>query len=147
MSKYESNNCPCGRVGKKPLIRLNSPGFELLMRQILIYFDSRFTCIRTSKVFHFYFIFLDGNYRVLLTRAKSQKNPYNLNPVNSLSNAPISGTSPCLLIGNSLHLPSMWCVLLHMNCRNIPWIKLSVFRNLTHSINTTTARVENCYTK
>jgi hypothetical protein len=51
------------------------------MRRILIYFDSRFTCIRTSKVFHLYFIFLDGNYGVLLTRAKSQKNPYNRNPV------------------------------------------------------------------
>jgi hypothetical protein len=52
------------------------------MRQILIYFDSRFTCIRTSKVFHFYLFFLDGNYRVLLTRAKYHKIPYNRNPVN-----------------------------------------------------------------
>ena len=53
------------------------------MGRILIYFDCHFTCIRTSKVFHFYLFFLDGNYRVLLTRAKSQKNPYNRNPVKS----------------------------------------------------------------
>ena len=85
-SKYfwchtNQRNYSCGSVGKKSLIWLNSPGFELLMRQILIYFDSLFTCTCTSKVFHFYFIFLDGNYRVLLTRAKLQKNPYNRNPV------------------------------------------------------------------
>jgi hypothetical protein len=80
-SHTNQRNYSCGVDGKKPLVWLNSPGVELLMRQILIYFDILFTCIRTSKVFHFYFIFLDGNYRVLLTRAKSQKNPYNLNPV------------------------------------------------------------------
>ena len=84
MCLHESNNWPCGRVGKNLLIWLDVPGFKLPMRQILIYFDSLFTFIRTSKVFHFYFIFLDGNYRVLLTRVKYCKIPYNLNPVNNI---------------------------------------------------------------
>ena len=56
-------------------VRLDSPGFELLMRQILIYFENFFTYIRTSKDFHFYLFFLDGNYRVLLTRVKYAQKP------------------------------------------------------------------------
>ena len=78
---YESNNCPCGWVGKKPLIEINSAVFELLMRQILIYFGYHITYICTSKDFHFYFFFLDGNYRVFLTRVKSRKIPYSLKAV------------------------------------------------------------------
>ena len=55
------------------------------MRQFLIYFGYYSTYICSSEDFHFYFFFLDGNYRVLLTRAKSQKNPYNLNPVKGIN--------------------------------------------------------------
>ena len=51
------------------------------MRQILIYFVIVFVSKALPKVFHFYLFFLDGNYRVFLTRVKYRKNPYNLNPV------------------------------------------------------------------
>ena len=79
--QYESNNCPCGPVGKNPLIPDDSPWFELLMRRMLIYFVTFFTYIRTSKVFHFYLFFLDGNYRVFFTSQNTRKIPYSLNPV------------------------------------------------------------------
>ena len=54
------------------------------MRRILIYFDFHFTFIRTSKDFHLFLFFLDGNYRVFLTRVKYPKIPYNRNPVKLL---------------------------------------------------------------
>ena len=79
--QYESNNCPCGTVGKNPLIPDDSPWFELLMRRMLIYFVTFFTYIRTSKDFHFYLFFLDGNYRVFFTSQNTRKIPYSLNPV------------------------------------------------------------------
>ena len=80
--QYESNNCPCGPVGKNPLIPDDSPWFELLMRRMLICFVTFFTYIRTSKDFHFYLFFLDGNYRVFFTSQNTRKIPYSLNPVN-----------------------------------------------------------------
>ena len=82
--QYESNNCPCGPVGKNPLIPDDSPWFELLMRRMLIYFVTFFTYIRTSKDFHFYLFFLDGNYRVFFTSQNTRKIPYSLNAVNSI---------------------------------------------------------------
>ena len=61
------------------------------MRQILIYFGYHITYICTSKDFHFYFFFLDGNYRVFLTRVKSRKIPYSLKAVNVLASNGLIG--------------------------------------------------------